>query len=69
MDTILKQFLTSLLQFLTSNITIIVDVRHGTWITTNLSSYATLIIIIIIIIIMMIIIILYIDNSPQGDFQ
>ena len=41
-DTILKQFLTSLLLFLTSNIIIIVDVRHGTWITTNLSSYATL---------------------------
>ena len=32
---ILKQFLTSLLVFLTSNITIIVDVRHGTWITTT----------------------------------
>ena len=42
MDTILKQFLTSLLLFLTSNITINVDVRHGTWIITNLSSYATL---------------------------
>ena len=41
MNTILKQFLTSLL-LLTSNITTIVDVRHGTWITTNLSSYATL---------------------------
>ena len=58
MDTILKQFVTSLLLFLTSNITIIVDVRHGTWITTDLSSYAALIIII-----------LYIDNSPQGVFQ
>ena len=41
MNTILKQFLTSLL-LLTSNITTIVDVRHGPWITTNLSSYATL---------------------------
>ena len=42
MQMILKQFLTSLLLFLTSNITIIVEfVRHGTWITTNLSSYAT----------------------------
>ena len=41
MNTILKEFLTSLL-LLSSNITTIVDVRHGTWITTNLSSYATL---------------------------
>ena len=41
MNTILKQFLTSLL-LLTSNITTIVDAGHGTWITTNLSSYATL---------------------------
>ena len=31
MQIILKQFLTSLLLFLTSSITIIVDVRHGTW--------------------------------------